>query len=99
MRVYIAGPMTGHPEFNLPAFTDAAQKLAVKGHDPVNPGRHGVEPTYTWGDYMRRGLTELLTCDGVALLPGWNKSRGAQIEWKLAADLGMPLASIAAWLR
>lgn len=37
MRIYIAGPMRGYPEFNFPAFRDMAQWLRAKGHTVFNP--------------------------------------------------------------
>ena len=98
MRVYIAGPMTGLPEYNLPAFAAAANQLAALGHDPVNPGRRGVIEGHTWRDYMRAALADLITCDGVALLPGWEESRGARLEVHVAAELAMPVDSLDAWL-
>jgi len=76
-RIYVAGPMSGLPDYNLPAFADAAERLTAAGFEAVNPGRHGVSPGWEWEDYLRRGLAEMLTCDGVALLPGWEDSRGA----------------------
>ncbi len=36
-RVYIAGPMSGHAHFNVPAFLDAQKKLKAKGLEPVLP--------------------------------------------------------------
>jgi len=98
MRLYIAGPMTGLPKYNLPAFDAAARELEAAGYDVVNPGRHGVDPEFTWTDYMRRGLTELLTCDGVALLPGAHNSNGARIERRVAEDLGMLVLPLWEWL-
>jgi hypothetical protein len=47
---------------------------------------------------MRRALRLMLRCDGVALLPGWRKSRGALIEVRLAEDVGMRLWSVEQWL-
>jgi hypothetical protein len=97
-RLYIAGPMSNLPGYNLPAFARAADQLTAAGFDAVNPGRHGVDPAYTWSDYLRRGLTELLTCDGVALLPGWIESRGALLEHYVAMELGMDIRYVHEWL-
>lgn len=43
MKVYIAGPMTGIPEFNFPAFNAAAAMLKAKGHEVFNPAQRDIE--------------------------------------------------------
>jgi hypothetical protein len=37
MKVYIAGPMTGLPQFNVPLFDHVARQLRKKGYDVVSP--------------------------------------------------------------
>jgi hypothetical protein len=37
MKVYLAGPMRGYPEFNFPAFHGAARALRAKGYEVFNP--------------------------------------------------------------
>lgn len=39
MRIYISGPMTGHPNHNRPAFDAAEKRLTAQGHFVINPHR------------------------------------------------------------
>jgi hypothetical protein len=36
-KIYIAGPMTGLPQFNFPAFRTAARLIGCAGETPINP--------------------------------------------------------------
>ncbi|GHC72744.1 hypothetical protein GCM10007320_08830 [Pseudorhodoferax aquiterrae] len=95
-RVYIAGPMSGHPEMNFPAFHAEAARLRALGFDVVNPAEIKAEPAGCWHAAMRADIAQLVTCDGVATLPGWQRSRGASIEVGLAYGLEMPVHEAAA---
>lgn len=90
MTTYIAGPMTGLPEFNYPAFHAAAKDLRSKGIQVENPAENdGGSSGKTWDFYIRLALNQLLKCDAILLLPGWETSRGAVLELHVAEALGM----------
>ena len=100
MKLYIAGPMTGLPDFNYPAFFRAADDLRKVGHEPINPARkrEGIpHQGATWLDYMRHSLRDIADCDGIATLPGWEGSRGARIEVDLARALDLPVKPLLGW--
>lgn len=98
MRLYVAGPVTGVPDLNRPAFDCAAERLEAAGHSPLLP--HWFAPAGAdWQTAMRRCVETLVRCDGVALLPGWESSRGASLESDLAAGLGMPVMALDEWCR
>lgn len=88
-KVFISGPMTGLPEYNLPAFREAARQLTAAGYEALNPGARGVIPGYTWTDYMRDSIALLMRADMVVVLPGWASSEGARTEVAIAKKLGM----------
>lgn len=99
--IYIAGPMTGYPAFNYPAFVAAGEGLKERGFAAVlNPTDvdGGVAGSKPWEWYMRECLKMLLQSDAVALLPGWEESRGASIESQLAHDLNMVVQPLDQWL-
>jgi len=95
-RIYISGPMTGVPEHNFPAFFAAEERLTQAGFQPLNPARNfGGETDRPRAEYIRADLELLLQCDGIAMLPGWEKSRGAKLEYLIAWELGLPVIDIA----
>lgn len=88
-RCYVAGPMTGIPRLNFPAFHAAANRLRAAGINAVNPAEINTDPTASWVDCMRADLKQLVDCDAILLLPGWEASRGATLEHTVAAALGL----------
>ena len=90
--VYLSGPMTGLPDFNRPAFHAAAAALRAQGHVVINPAEVDLGPDATWVDYMRVHLAEIARrVTRVFVLPGWESSRGAQLEVHVARSLGLPV--------
>lgn len=87
MKAYIAGPMSGLPEFNRPVFFAAAAEIAAFGDIPLNPA---VLPDgLSEADYMSISLTMLQCADAIYLLDGWCDSAGARAEYALAEKLGI----------
>lgn len=109
MRIYLAGPMRGIPQFNFTAFHSAAAQLRAQGHEVFNPAErdeqaHGAEVSNSasgdLADIVHTGFNHRETmkadmawiCDhaeAIAMLPGWEKSKGARAELALAECLGL----------
>lgn len=92
-RLYLAGPMTGFEDFNFPAFNKMAADLRGRGYIVENPAEHGVVADADWTDYMAYDLTRLGLCGMVAVLPGWENSKGARLEVHIARELGMKVVN------
>lgn len=73
MRLYEAGPMSSVPEFNHPAFNNAAFLLRSMGHEVFNPAEHDVANGFN---------TEGLSGD-----PEEAKALGFSLREALCADL------------
>lgn len=116
MKVYVAGPMRGIPEFNFPAFYSAASSLRGQGHEVFNPAerdndRHGTDiskgnatgdedlAAKQHGFNLREALSAdlayiCLEADAIALLPGWQGSKGATAERAAAVALGLEIIEL-----
>lgn len=95
-RVYLAGPMTGLPQFGFPAFDAAAKMLRERGYDVVSPAdiSRSFDATPETVDdllpaIMGEDLRLLCTCESICMLPGWLNSPGARIEYDIAVYLGL----------
>lgn len=94
LKYYIAGPMTGLPSFNHPAFFEMEDVLTMEYGvvNVENPARI-ADGDYTkeYSYYMRESIIRLMTCGGVVFLPGWENSTGARLEYHVAKLLDMDL--------
>lgn len=97
--LYIAGPMTHLPDYNRHNFNAAERRLRAAGYDVLNPARTDLGPDATWAGYMDLAIRQVLDADGIALLPGWERSRGANLEVHIAEQLGKRWTSVWQWLR
>ena len=88
-RIYISGPMTGYPGCNFAAFHDAAERLARAGWQVFNPAENfGGRTDLPREAYLRLDLAMLAQCEAIAMLSGWEDSRGARLEYAVARELG-----------
>ena len=98
LTLYIAGPMTGLLDYNRPAFFHADGRLRNAGYLTLNPARHEPDDDLDWTDYVRAGLSDVLRVDGIAVLPGWECSRGARLEVDVAHALRLPVLPVEQWI-
>ena len=99
--LYIAGPMRGYDDYNFPAFFKAEKILHKLGHVTVNPARHDKELGFNEKtdtadqEYLRTSMAwdlgQVCRSDGVVVLAGWHKSRGARAEVAAARAVGLPV--------
>lgn len=97
-RLYVSGPITGRPHGNRTAFDTAAQLLRQRGFEVVNPHDLDHAGVIEWAEHMRRDIRALMACHGLALLDGWEHSRGSLLEHHIAQQLGMTCQSVEDWL-
>lgn len=94
MILYLSGPMSGYPDYNRGAFSEAEKVLNAQHYSVVNPGALPdlpmMEGKKLWHRYLRRDIKLLMGCDAVVLLDGWEVSDGARLENYVAFQLGMP---------
>ena len=96
VSLYVAGPMSGYPRFNYPAFFDAEHLLRTSGYDVLNPARNPKQ--HSWDGYMRAAIRQVLDADGLAVLPDWQMSAGAALEVHIAHTLRVPVHSVDHWV-
>lgn len=100
-KVYVAGPMTGLPESNYPAFHAAAATLEALGHQVLNPVDaeqfNDTGKPQTWDWYMRHAIAMVIKADGIALLPGWERSKGANLEYQIGRALDLDIREVENW--
>lgn len=94
VTIHGAGPMPGLPEHHYPAFHATAAVLRSAGYEPISPARPGLATESTRPDYMERGLSDVLDADGLALLPGRDRSLGPCLEIEVAETWDLPVRAL-----
>ena len=108
VKLYLSGPMSGLPQCNFPAFHAATQELRDSGFEVWSPAERdtiedGFDPLrgdarpaqLTYAHFMKRDLPAVCDSDAVAVLPGWERSKGACLEVHVAREIGIPVVDAA----
>lgn len=77
MKLYLAGKITGNPNYRS-QFDEVAKVLATEGHTIMYSTN--LPAGYTHDEYLHICFAMIDVCEGIALLPNWKESRGAQME-------------------
>lgn len=100
-NVYISGPITGIENWQDNFLAAEKELLELSGAffvvNPVSIAKEIEElffklkkvPDYT--DYMRKDIKELSSCNIICMLPGWKRSKGARLEYRIAKILNMQI--------
>jgi hypothetical protein len=93
--IYIAGPMSGLPDYNRFAFRafEAALRTAFPNAAIINPADNygGDLNLLFYHLYMRQSIHQLLIADTIYVLSGYENSRGAKIEIAIAEVLELKI--------
>lgn len=94
MRLRVAGEDNGDGTFSTvevvnPFHVDPPEHPG----QPCPPGYEGSED-HRSSCHMRADLRALLDCDVIAMLPGWENSRGAVVELAVAKACGMEVREL-----
>lgn len=103
LAIYISGGITGIKNWQ-DIFMAAEKDLILRLHarlfifNPVKIAKDlehsfkvniGRMPSYT--DYMREDVKILARCNAICMLPGWKRSKGARLEYRIAKILNMQI--------
>jgi hypothetical protein len=92
MKLYLSGPITGNANY-MDDFAEWKRRLIQYGYEVFSPASLG-EGLSDWHSYLKRDIPFLVECDGVFAMPGWESSKGAQLEIDLARQLNMKCLTI-----
>ena len=94
MRIYISGRISGNENAGV-EFTQACEKVKkmYPEADIFNPmgmlQMIGDDLHFGYDEFMHMDMAFLQLCDVIAMVPGWEESRGENREYGYATGTGM----------
>lgn len=90
--IYVAGPISGIKDNNRPLFSMVAAELTKQGHSVLNPAT--LPDGLGQGQYMQICLPMVAVADELVMLPWWEQSEWAYIEFLLAKKSGKTIRDL-----
>lgn len=92
-KVYLAGKMSGEPDWGFAAFQEGASELRCQGLIVYNPADNENGDTSKPRDHYMRIDVDIVTnaADAVVVLHNWKRSSGALTETRVARECGKPV--------
>lgn len=108
--LYLAGPMSGMPDLNHPTFNRYAEQLRADGWEVFNPAEADLQTFGSTENTIKRMEEDRMSflrtvldidlgwiccmADAIALIPGWENSKGARAEYATASALGLEIINL-----
>lgn len=87
-KIYLSGAITSDI-YHSKKFLAAEVLLGCQGYEVVNPLKLLHDNDKTWSSYMKEDIQAMMSCDCIYMIKGWERSKGARIEFNLALELGI----------
>ena len=90
MKIYLSGKISGTDlTHTRKRFSDLADKLQALGYEVTNPLCNGLSEASPWEEHIAKDIINLIDCEGIYMLQGWEDSQGARIEHAVAKERGL----------
>lgn len=94
-KIYISAPISGYNLTERKAFFSQIEgRLAEEGYKPVNPFNNALPDSAPYTEHLKQDIKLLLDCDGMVRPSRWRKSKGCEIEARVAKACGIPTIGI-----
>ncbi|MCL1812252.1 MAG: DUF4406 domain-containing protein [Treponema sp.] len=98
-RIYLCGPISGREDVYEELFYKVQKEIAWKAKkegveiEIVSPSTFPCKDL-SWEAALKYCIKKLVDCDGIAVLQGWEHSRGCLLELEIAGRLKIPVVHI-----